>query len=127
MAPCWRSHPSSGATRVRGFAWADVDGEGVPDAILLEETGAVRTFLNLRGGEFRERPVPASFAGMVAIAAAEVTGDAVMDVVGIRRDGAVLRLSQAPNGQAWDVAEIARIDAAPDFFAGPGGPGRCRR
>jgi cytochrome c-type biogenesis protein CcmH/NrfG len=112
--------PFEGASRVRGFVWADIDGEGVPDAILLEETGTVRTFLNLRGGEFRERMVPDSFAGIVAIAAAEVTGDAVMDVVGVTRAGAFLRLSQAADGRTWDTAEIARATLPPDFFAHTG-------
>lgn len=112
--------PFQGVTRVRGFVWADVDGEGVPDAVLLDEAGTVRTFLNLRGGQFRERPVPAAFAGLVAIAAAEVTGDAVLDVVGVRADGAVIRLSQAQNGQAWETSELARLSLPGNFFTGAG-------
>jgi hypothetical protein len=111
--------PFSGATGVRGFVWADVDGEGVPDAILLEASGTVRTFLNLRGGEFRERPVPGPFARIVAIAAAEVTGDAVMDVLGVRSDGAILRLSQAPNGREWQTSEIARVELSQGALTDP--------
>jgi tetratricopeptide (TPR) repeat protein len=112
--------PFAGMLRVRSFVWADVDGEGVPDAVLLDETGTVRTFLNLRGGEFRERPVPPAFAGLAAIAAAEVTGDAVLDVVGVRTDGAVIRLSQAENGQSWETSEIARVSILGDFRTGSG-------
>jgi hypothetical protein len=108
------------ATRVRGFVWCDLDGEGVPDAVLLEETGTVRTFVNLRGGQFRERPVPGSFAGLSAIAVAEVTGDAVLDVVGVTTAGAVLRLSLAPNGQAWESGEIARVPMPRNVAAGSG-------
>ncbi len=108
------------ATRVRGFVWADIDGEGVPDAVLMEETGTVRTFLNLRGGEFRERPVPAGFGALAAIAAMEVTGNAVMDVVGVRTDGAVMRLSQSQDGQTWETSEITRIALPKDFFSGTG-------
>ena len=40
-------------SRARGFAWADFDGEGVPDAAFLDEAGRVEVFLNLRGGRFR--------------------------------------------------------------------------
>lgn len=112
--------PFTGTTRVRGFVWADVDGEGVPDAVLLEESGTVRTFLNLRGGEFRERPVPGSFAGLSAIAAAELTNDAVLDVVGLKTDGAVVRLSQAPDGQAWETSQIARAAFAQTATPGAG-------
>ena len=113
--------PFPGVSRVRGFVWADVDGEGVPDATLLDDQGNVRTFLNLRGGEFRERPVPPAFAHIAAIAAAELTGDAVLDVVGVTTDGAVLRLSRAGSGAAaWDAAEIARVDAPAGFALGSG-------
>ncbi|HSD26961.1 MAG TPA: FG-GAP-like repeat-containing protein, partial [Vicinamibacteria bacterium] len=34
--------PFTGARAIRGFAWADLDGEGVPDAVLLEADGLVR-------------------------------------------------------------------------------------
>ncbi|HET7219475.1 MAG TPA: FG-GAP-like repeat-containing protein, partial [Vicinamibacterales bacterium] len=34
--------PFDSMTRARGFAWADLDGEGVPDAALLDESGALR-------------------------------------------------------------------------------------
>ena len=47
-----------GATRVRGFAWADFDGEGVPDAALLDEAGVVHVLLNQRGGSFRAEALP---------------------------------------------------------------------
>ena len=112
--------PFAEAGRIRGFVWADVDGEGVPDATLLDEAGSVRTFLNLRGGAFRERPVPSSFGGLAAIAAAEVTGDAVMDVVGVRKDGVVVRLAQAQDGQTWETSEIARVPLPESFFTGTG-------
>ena len=36
-APSRRRTPFASVTRVRGFAWADFDGEGVPDAALLDE------------------------------------------------------------------------------------------
>ena len=70
---------------VRGFVWADADGDGVPDAALLDAAGVTRTYINARGGIFRERPVPASFPKAVALAAAEVTDDSVMDVLALGR------------------------------------------
>jgi Tfp pilus assembly protein PilF len=112
--------PFPGVSRVRGFVWADVDGEGVPDATLLDDQGNVRTFLNLRGGEFRERPVPPAFAHIAAIAAAELTGDAVLDIAGVTAAGAVMRLSSSASGAAWETAEIARVDVPADFAVGSG-------
>ena len=103
-----RPFPAPGP--VRGFAWADFDGEGVPDAALLEADGTVRVFLNQRAGDFRERPLPAGFPKAVAIAAAEVSGDSLFDVLALTAAGAVVRLSQNENGADWDSAEIARVE-----------------
>ena len=41
--------PFNAVSRLRGFAWVDLDGEGVPDAALLDDLGVLRVFLNLRG------------------------------------------------------------------------------
>jgi Tfp pilus assembly protein PilF len=112
--------PFGGVSRLRDFLWADLDGEGVPDAVLIDGSGAARVFLNLRGGEFRERPVPPAFANLVAVAPAEVTGDANLDALGVTRTGAIVRLSHAPNGTSFDAAEIARVALPPDFAAGTG-------
>jgi hypothetical protein len=113
--------PFAGVSDVRNFVWADLDGEGVPDATLLDEQGNVRIFLNLRGGDLRERPVPAGFTRVAAIAAAEVTGDSVVDVVGVTTQGAVMRLSKAASGAAaWETSEIARVDAPAGFAPGSG-------
>jgi tetratricopeptide (TPR) repeat protein len=113
--------PFAAVRRARGFVWADVDGEGVPDAVLLDDSGALRVFLNLRGSQFRERPVPAQFPRVAAIAAIEVNGDGILDVVGVAADGTVARLSQAANGTAFEAATLARIDPPSDLA-----PGRAR-
>ena len=101
--------PFARATRVRGFVWADADGDGVPDAALLDAAGVTRTYINARGGTFRERPVPSSFPKAVALAAAEVTDDSVMDVLALAPTGAIMSLSQSPDGTAWTAREVARV------------------
>ena len=47
--------PFAAVTRARGFAWADLDGEGVPDAAFLDDAGVVHVFVNLRGGSLPRR------------------------------------------------------------------------
>ena len=47
-----------GASGVRSFVWADLDGDGDPDAILLDAQGRLQVFSNERLGRFRERSVP---------------------------------------------------------------------
>ena len=103
--------PFGNVSRLRGFAWADFDGEGVPDAALLDDQGVLRVFLNLRGSEFRERQVPAQFPRVAAITAAEITGDGIFDVIGVAADGSIARLSQQSNGSIFETAQLARVDA----------------
>ncbi len=108
--------PFGAISGLRDFVWADLDGEGVPDAVFLDDRGNVRTFVNLRGGEFRERPVPSAFSQVAALAAAEVTGDAVMDVLGVTSSGMVFRLSSPQTGgAAWEASEIARVELPAGF------------
>jgi cytochrome c-type biogenesis protein CcmH/NrfG len=46
--------PFGDVSTVRAFAWLDLDNDLVPDAAFLDGNGTLRTFLNLRGGQFRE-------------------------------------------------------------------------
>ena len=110
--------PFGAVSRLRGFAWADLDGEGVPDAALLDEAGALRVFLNLRGSEFRERPVPAQFPRVAAIAAAEIDGDGILDVIGVTADGIVHRLSQRSDGSGFDAVRVAQVYTPAALAAG---------
>ena len=102
--------PFGNVSRLRGFAWADFDGEGVPDAALLDDQGVLRVFLNLRGSEFREQPVPSQFPRVAAIAAAEITGDGIFDVLGIAADGTLTRLSQQASGSSFEAVQLTRAE-----------------
>ena len=97
---------------LHGFAWADVDGDGVPDAALLDGTGRIRVLLNLRGG-FREQALPAGVPPALAIAAADVSGDGLVDVLALAADGSVARLSWQADRLALAAAEVVRIDPPP--------------
>ena len=84
--------------------------------------GSTRVFLNLRGGGFRERPVPATFAKAVAVTAAEVTGDSLLDVLALTEAGVVVSLSQSADGSGWTSLEIARLTSPlPGLTAGAAG------
>ena len=48
-------HPFSGISGVTGFAWADLDGDGNPDAAIIDGAGKLHVFMNLRQGQFQER------------------------------------------------------------------------
>jgi hypothetical protein len=110
--------PFPGVERVRGFAWADFDGEGVPDAALLDAQGGLRVFLSLRGGDFRERPLPGGFPKAAAIAALELTGDGLFDLAALGPAGVVTALSQAEDGASWRTTEAARVAGVSGLLAG---------
>lgn len=102
--------PFGNAARLRGFAWADFDGEGVPDAALLDDQGVLRVFVNLRGSQFRERPAPSDFPRVAAIAATDVSGDGIIDLVGVAGDGTLVRLSQPAGSSRFETARLGHVD-----------------
>ena len=53
-------HPFAGISGVRGFAWADLDGDGNPDASLIDGDGKLHIFHNERQGQFHEVALPAN-------------------------------------------------------------------
>jgi tetratricopeptide (TPR) repeat protein len=98
------------AGRARGFVWADVDGEGVPDAAFVDQAGVVRVFINLRGGAFRNETVPASYGQAFALAPGDSTTDAILDLLVLARDGTIARMSRRPHDGTWQASAIARVD-----------------
>lgn len=102
-------HPFNGVSGIRQFVWADFNGDGNPDAALIDGEGHLHVFLNQRSGNFAETVVPTQFASAKAITAADVNSDGVIDLVVVRPNGAIDRLSSANNGQSWTTAQIASV------------------
>ena len=109
-----------GIADLRGFAWADLDADGNPDATLLDAAGQLHVFSNQRSNAFEPVPSPAGTA--LAITAANIDRDAVMDLLVLRTDGSVQRLSLRADHQDWDTATLARWPALPGTQA----PGTAR-
>lgn len=105
--------PFTGATNLRRFVWADFDADGDPDAAALDAQGHLAFFTNERVGQFRPRALPALDGQAVALAAAEISGDDALDLLILKADGAILRLSDGDDGQNWASAEIARTALNP--------------
>lgn len=97
-------------SRPRSFVWADLDGEGVPDAAFVDGAGAIHVFLNLRNGLFRAETMPLGYARPVALAAADLNGDAIFDLLVLSLDGSLTQLSRQTRTGTWDVAGMARVD-----------------
>ncbi len=105
-------HPFAGVSGLQQLAWADLDGDGDPDAALIDGAGKLHIFANERTGQFRERPLPANFPPVKAISVADVNNDGVIDLLAVQADGAIVRISDK-NERDWDVGEMARV-ANPD-------------
>jgi Tfp pilus assembly protein PilF len=105
-------NPFQGLAGLADFAWADFDGDGDPDAALLDEQGRLATYTNERAGQFRQRPSQAN-GGTVALGVADVNRDGVFDLLLLNGNGTLTRLSDRDEGANWESAEVLRWDAPP--------------
>ncbi len=108
-------HPFEGSSGLRDFAWADIDGDGDADALLLDKRG-LQVYENERGGQFRARAMPSDMSTVRAISVADVNNDGKLDLIFLQADGVIRRLSDKDEGQAWEMSEIARLPNAPSFM-----------
>lgn len=98
---------------LRGFAWADFDRDGAPDAALLDAQGILHVFRNGRAGRFVERPVPKDLGTISALTIGDLDADGAVDLDVWRTDGSIARLSDRDEGRDWESAEVARWPAQP--------------
>jgi len=111
-------HPFDEVSGIDGFAWADLDGDGNPDAAIIDGGGRLHVFMNLRQGQFKERPLPPGLSSVKAVAVADANNDGILDLLAVQADGAVLRISDKNEGQSWETAEIARVSNPGAYLAG---------
>jgi Tfp pilus assembly protein PilF len=109
-------HPFAGIQGLRAFAWADLDGDGNPDAAIIDGAGKLHVFMNERQGQFRERALPGDFSSVKAVAVAD--NDGTLDLLALRSDGAIVRISDKNDGQSWETAEIAHVPNPAHNLAG---------
>jgi tetratricopeptide (TPR) repeat protein len=111
-------HPFAGIAGVAGFAWADLDGDGNPDAAIIDGGSRLHVFMNERQGQFRERPLPGGLPLVKAIAVADADNDGVLDLLAVQTAGAIIRISDKNDRESWDMAEIARVPDLANSLAG---------
>ena len=97
--------PFGRADGLRGFAWADFDADGDPDAALLDASGGLSLLANERGGRFTAATLPPGSAATAALAAADLNGDGLMDLVVLGTDGELRRMSWGESG--WRSHRVA--------------------
>jgi len=111
-------HPFPGISGIRQLVWADLNGDGNPDASIIDGSGKLHVFFNQRSGNFAERPVPANVSEAKAITAADVNRDGILALVVVQPGGAITRLAAAEDGSGWTATEIAHVPNPASAIAG---------
>lgn len=101
--------PFAGISGLRGFAWVDLDGDGNPDAAMIDGSGALHFFHNQRGGLFRELALPNDLPHVKAVTVADVSGAGTLALVALEETGALVAITDA---EGWKVAQLGN---APQF------------
>ena len=110
-------HPFARVAGLQQFVWADLDGDGNPDASLIDGAGQLHIFHNERAGNFQEFTSTPKLGTVAATAAADTRHSGSLDLLAVQADGAIVRLVNRDG--AWTSTEIARVPDAAKALAGP--------
>ena len=108
-------HPFANISGIQQLSWVDLNGDGNPDAAMLDRSGKLHLFLNQRSGNFVEtniRDMPL----LKAITTADL-GDGVLSLIAVRVDGSIIRM--APDEQkAWTSTTFVKAIAPAEVLTG---------
>ena len=110
--------PFPGISGLRQFAWADLDGDGLPDAAIVDNAGRLHIFINERQGHFRESKLPTNLGPLKAIAIIDARRDGLFGVAAVQEDGSLIGVSANNEGEEWKLDEMARIANAGEYLVG---------
>jgi len=108
-------HPFTGVSGVQQFVWADLDGDGNPDASLIDGSGQLHIFHNDRAGNFHE--MTPQLGTVEAIAAADTRHSGTLDLLTVRQNGAITRLMD--NNDSWTSTAVAQVPNAATVLRNP--------
>jgi tetratricopeptide (TPR) repeat protein len=108
----WRAlEPFAGVPGARGFGWGDLDHDGDPDAILVDQGGGLHLFANRQAGEFTRIPAPAFTSPVIAVTIGDTDADGLIDILALDAGGAIRRAAGSP--EAWRQDALATWSEMP--------------
>lgn len=91
-------------TSLREVLWADMDGNGAPEAVILGENDELRLYRNLRGGSFDS---PENIASdVVQAAVADTDADALFEIVAVGNSGEYTEYSYEIDSGLWTQSNL---------------------
>lgn len=100
------TRPFDGIRNVRNLLWADLDGDGTPEATLITDQGEVFTFINLRGGNFSNGIQLAD--QIAAIAVADQNANGQFEILTVSNEGALNSHFYSLSNGEWSERELYR-------------------
>ena len=119
-------YPFAGISGVRGLVWADLNGDGNPDASFIDGSGHLHVFLNERSGRFVEIPAPAGLGQIKAIAAGDASHTGILDLVAVKIDGAIVSLALRNDERTWDMTGSSQGLGSIELSSSRSPPAGCR-
>ncbi|HEY6491516.1 MAG: FG-GAP-like repeat-containing protein [Terracidiphilus sp.] len=102
-------HPFSGVSGIRQFVWGDFNGDGNPDAALIDGAEHLHVFLNERSGNFREISNPMGSSIVKAIAQADIDHSGPMSLLVAHTDGSVTAMNLPDEGGKWAISTLSGV------------------
>lgn len=104
--------PFEDITNVTDMEWADMNGDGVPEAIFLTEENELLISYNLRGGQFDEPQLLAK--NVAAITVADLNADGRFEIVAAKQNGEVNSVSTHERSGEWQEENVFSTELLPD-------------
>ncbi len=105
--------PFADIAGIRQFVWVDLNGDGNPDAALIDGSGRLRVFLNERSARFQETALPEALRDVRAVAAGDLGGGGPLSLILAMANGDLTSVHTAYAGDRWEVKVIAHVAESP--------------
>ncbi|MEX0771513.1 MAG: FG-GAP-like repeat-containing protein [Balneolaceae bacterium] len=98
------------------FMWADLDAEGTPDAVFLDQNGNLHVYMNQRSDGWVKREDLPVMTGLSAFTITDLNADSYFNLVVLTNDFNILRLDYEPSSGGWTSQSVVRSEASGELL-----------